>query len=161
MTDTLWAHVAKSLEALSPVLLALLSWLSVRAAQLVKAKVKNEYVSGVLRRLDDAVFVAVREVEQVAVGQLKAASSDGALSPDDRRSVKGAALGAVRSYLGFKGLLEIGKILGLKNDELDRVVEARVEAAVYELRAAGRRTLNGMHAPHVNGLGTDSQSKNK
>jgi hypothetical protein len=143
MTDEIWAHIAKSLEALSPVFLALLSWLSVRAAELVNAKVKNEYVNGVLHRLDDAVSVAVREVEQVLVAELKAASSDGVLTAPERIRAKGAALAAARSYIGFKGLLEIGKILGLKQDELDRLIEARVEAAVYELRSERRPTLNG------------------
>jgi hypothetical protein len=143
MTDELWAHVAKALEALSPVFLALVSWLSVRAAALVNAKVKNEYVNGVLRRLDDAVAVAVREVEQVVVRELKAASSDGVLTLEERNRAKGTALTAVRSYVGWKGLIEFGKILGLKPEELDRLVEARVEAAVYELRSVRRRHLNG------------------
>ena len=152
MNDELWAHVARSLEALSPVFLAVLSWLSLKVTQLVNAKVKNEHVSGVLRRLDDAVFVAVREVEQVAVAELKAASSDGLLSAEDRRRVKGAALNAARSYLGYKGLLEVGKVLGLKNGELERIVEARVEAAVYELRNGSARTANGVHAPGGNSI---------
>ncbi|MFZ5892531.1 MAG: hypothetical protein ACOY0T_15835 [Myxococcota bacterium] len=147
MSDEIWASLAKAAEALSPVFLAVLSWVSVRIAQLVDAKVKNEHVAGVLHRLDDAVTVAVREVEQVVVTELKAARSDGILNPDERLRVKGAALAAARSYIGFKGLLEIGKILGLKTDELDRLVEARVEAAVYEMRVERGPVLNGTSKP--------------
>ncbi|MFZ5895044.1 MAG: hypothetical protein ACOY0T_28550 [Myxococcota bacterium] len=144
MSDEFWANLAKSAEALSPVFLAILSWLSLRVAQFINAKVKNEHVAGVLHRLDDAVAVAVRQVEQVIVAELKAASSDGILNAEERIRVKGAALAAARSYIGFKGLLEIGKILGLKRDELDRLVEARVEAAVYDMRAARAPVLNGV-----------------
>ncbi|MFZ5895558.1 MAG: hypothetical protein ACOY0T_31160 [Myxococcota bacterium] len=143
MSDEIWASLAKSAEALSPVFLAVLSWVSVRIAQLIDAKVKNEHIAGVLHRLDDAVAVAVRQVEQVVVTQLKAASSDGLLNAGERVRVKGAALAAVRSYIGFKGLLEIGKILGLSGDDLDRLVDARVEAAVYDMRVGRAPVLNG------------------
>lgn len=46
----------KALAALSPLLLALLGLLAAKAAQLINAKVKSEYVRGVLLRLDDAVM---------------------------------------------------------------------------------------------------------
>ncbi len=141
---TWWDLFSKTLIALSPVLLAALSWLSIRAAQLITAKVRNEYLQGMLLRLDDAIFVAIREVQQLAVEQLKTASADGSLSADDRKRVKEAALEAVRGYLGPKGLVEAGRVLGLKNGELDKVLSTRVEAAVYELNRPAR-VPNGTH----------------
>lgn len=111
MDDNLWAHLAKGVEALSPLLLAALSWLSLRIAALISAKVKNERVQGILVRLDDAVFLAVREVEQVFVSMLKTASEDGVLTAEERRQAKDAALQAARSYLGTRGLAELGKVL--------------------------------------------------
>ena len=40
----------KILEVLSPVLLAALTWLAAKAAQLINAKVRSEYLRGVLVR---------------------------------------------------------------------------------------------------------------
>ena len=144
MDDNLWAHLAKGVEALSPLLLAALSWLSLRIAALINAKVKNERIQGILLRLDDAVFLAVREVEQVFVSMLKTASEDGVLTAEERRQAKDAALRAARSYLGTRGLAELGKVLGLPEDEVDRVIGGRVEAAVYNMRAQPTRMLGSV-----------------
>jgi hypothetical protein len=144
MNDVLWSHLAKGAEALSPLLLAALSWLSLRIAALINAKVRNERLHGILSRLDDAVFMAVREVEQVFVSMLKTASDDGALSADERRDAKDAAVRAARSYLGARGVTELAKVLGLVDDEVERLLGARVEAAVYNLRSHPTRMLSSV-----------------
>jgi hypothetical protein len=144
MNDSLWAHVAKSMEALSPLLLAALSWLSLRIAALINAKVKNERLGGILTRLNDAVFMAVREVEQVFVSMLKTASADGVLTSDERRDAKDAAVRAARAYLGAHGVSELCKVLGLVDDEVDRLLGARVEAAVFNLRSHPTRMLGSV-----------------
>jgi len=144
MTDMLWGQLAKGVEALSPLLLAALSWLSLRIAALISAKVRNERLHGILTRLDDAVFMAVREVEQVFVSMLKNANDDGALSADERRDAKDAAVRAARSYLGARGVAELCKVLGLVDDEVERLLSARVEGAVYNLRAHPSRMLGSV-----------------
>ena len=131
----------KVFQILSPVLLAGLSWLSVKAAQLISAKVKNEYLRGVLVRMDDAVLAAVREVQQVTVDSLKAASADGQLTPDERAKVKQAAIDSIKSHLGMKGISEAAKILGLEDGAIDKLLSTRVEAAVHDLKAA--RSVSG------------------
>jgi hypothetical protein len=154
MTDTpetLWAQGANALEALSPLLLAALSWLSLQIATFIKARVRSERLRGVLERVDDAVFVAVREVEQVFVSSLKSASADGALTPDERKSAKEAAVAAARSYLGAKGLVELARVLGIPLEDVERVVSARVEAAVYNLRAQPTRMLGSVLRSALNG----------
>jgi hypothetical protein len=124
----------KVFEILSPVLLAGLSWLSVKAAQLISAKVRNEYLRGVLVRLDDAVLAAVREVQQVTVDSLKAASADGQLTADERAKVKQAAIDSIKSHLGTKGIGEVAKVLGLEDGAVDKLLSTRVEAAVHDLK---------------------------
>lgn len=131
----------KILELLSPVLLAALTWLAAKVAQLINAKVKNEYLRGTLVRLDDAVLAAVREVQQVTVEALKIASADGKLTPEERAQVKAKAMEAVKSHLGMKGLAELAKVLGLSGDAIERMLSTRVEAAVHDLRHA---RLNGV-----------------
>lgn len=144
MNDTLWAHLGNTIHAFSPVLLAALSWLSLRIAALINAKVKNERLQGILSRLDDAVFAAVREVEQVYVSMLKTASQDGSLTSEERRQAKDSALQAARAYLGPRGLAELAKVLGMPEAEVDSVIGSRVESAVYNLRAQPTRVLGSV-----------------
>lgn len=144
MNDTLWAHLGNALQALSPIVLAALSWLSLRVAALINTKVKNERLHGILTRLDDAVFAAVREVEQVYVSMIKTASEDGSLTAEERRQAKDAALQAARTHLGPRGLAELGKVLGMNEDEVDRAIGTRVESAVYSLRAQPSRVLGSV-----------------
>lgn len=144
MNDTLWAHLGNALQALSPIVLAALSWLSLRVAALINTKVKTERLHGILTRLDDAVFAAVREVEQVYVSMIKTASEDGSLSAEERRQAKDAALQAARTYLGPRGLAELCKVLGMGEDDVDRVISTRVESAVYSLRAQPTRVLGSV-----------------
>lgn len=126
----------KVLQVLSPILLAALTWVAAKIAQYIQAKVKNEYLRGVLVRLDDAVLAAVREVQQVTVETIKSASADGRLTPDERARVKQAAIASVKSHLGMKGINELAKILGLETGAVDRLLSTRVEAAVHDLKTS-------------------------
>ena len=144
MDDFLLGLIARALSALSPVFLLALSWLSVQLSALITARIKNERIRAVLQRLDDAVFTAVREVEQVLVVSLKTASVDGTLGIVERAEVKAAAAKAVRAYMGTRGWLEVGVTLGLSNDELERMLAARVEAAVYDLRGHPARVMSNV-----------------
>lgn len=82
-----------------------------------------------MTRLDDAVFAAGREVEQVHVSMVKTASEDSSLSAEERRQAKDSALQAARTYLGPRGLAELCKVLGMGKDDVDRVISTRVESA--------------------------------
>jgi len=125
----------KVLEILSPVLLAALTWVAAKLAQLLRAKIKNEYLKGALVRLDDAILVAVKDLQQSVVDEIKAASADGKISDDEKKRIKEKALANVKAHLGTKGLSELATILGLDGGALDGVLSSRVEAAVHDLRA--------------------------
>src|SRR5438477_9409697 len=131
-------------KALSPVLLAAVTWVATRLAQLINARVRNEYLRGVLVRLDDAVLGVVREVHQVTVDALKAATVDGKLPPGARESVKQAALSAIKSHLGARGVGEMARVLGLNSEGVDRLIGTKIEAAVHELKIK-QRQMNGVH----------------
>ncbi len=126
----------KVLQVLSPILLAALTWVAAKIAQYIQAKVKNEYLRGVLVRLDDAVLAAVREVQQVTVEAIKSASADGKLTAEERARVKQAAIDSVKSHLGTKGLGELAKILGLEGGAVEKLLSTRVEAAVHDLKVS-------------------------
>jgi hypothetical protein len=131
-------------KALSPVLLGAVTWVAAKLSQWINARVRNEYLRAVLLRLDDAVLGVVREVHQVTVDALKAATVDGKLPPGARESVKQAALGAIKSHLGARGITEVARVLGLNADGVDRLIGTKIEAAVHDLKTQ-RRMLNGVH----------------
>jgi hypothetical protein len=132
----------KVLEILSPLLLAALTWAAAKLAQLIRAKVQNEYLKGVLVRVDDAVFTAVKDLQQTVVEQIKAASADGKITDDEKKQIKDKALAAVKSHLGTKGLAEAASVLGLSGGALEGLLSSKVESAVHDLRRS---------APPVNG----------
>jgi len=115
----------KVLEILSPLLLAALTWAAAKLAQLIRAKVQNEYLKGVLVRIDDAVFTAVKDLQQTVVEQIKAASADGKITDDEKKQIKDKALAAVKSHLGTKGLAEAAGILGLGGGALEGLLSSR------------------------------------
>jgi len=135
----------KVLEILSPLLLAALTWAAAKLAQLIRAKVQNEYLKGVLVRVDDAVFTAVKDLQQTVVEQIKAASADGKITDDERKQIKEKALAAVRSHLGAKGIAEAAGILGLGGGALEGLLSSKVEAAVHDLRRSAPAMNDAAH----------------
>jgi hypothetical protein len=135
----------KLLEVLSPILMAALTWVAAKVAQLISAKVKAEWVRGVLIRLDDAVLNAVREVQQAVVNEIKAGRADGKLTAEERAQVKARAIQSIRSRLGVRGLGELARVLGLEDGCLEKLLSTRVEAAVHDLR---RSMMNGVPNGH-------------
>jgi len=132
----------KVLEILSPLLLAALTWAAAKLAQLIRAKVQNEYLKGGLVRVDDAVFTAVKDLQQTVVEQIKAASADGKITADEKKQIKDKALAAVKSHLGTKGLAEAASVLGLGGGALEGLLSSKVESAVHDLR----RSVPAMNA---------------
>jgi hypothetical protein len=132
-------------QVLSPVVLAVVTWVAAKLAQLINARVKNEYLRGVLVRLDDAVLSVVREINQVTVEAIKSSSVDGRLPPGARETIKTAALNAVKAHLGAKGIAEVARVLGLDGPAVDRLIGTRIEATVNDLKMQ-KRVLNGVNA---------------
>lgn len=138
-------------KVLSPVLLAAVTWVAAKLGQWINARVRNEYLRGVLVRLDDAVVSVVREVHQVTVDALKAATVDGRLPPAARETVKQAAVSAIKSHLGARGLSEVARVLGLDAPGVERLIGTKIEAAVHDIKTQ-QRMLNGVnHPPSVPG----------
>lgn len=132
-SNELWNLVSMAIQGLAPVLLAILSWLGVMASKWIQEKVKNETASGILLRLDDAVLTVVRELQQTMVDDLKAASSDGKLTKEERDEIKTKALGNLKSYYGTKGLKILAQVLGLSiGAEFDKFLSSKLEAKVKE-----------------------------
>ncbi|HET6496685.1 MAG TPA: hypothetical protein VFH61_15115, partial [Thermoleophilia bacterium] len=69
------------------------------------------------------------------VEALKAASADGKLSADEKVHLKQIAVASLKSWLGPKGMAEIGKIF---NGSTEAAIAAHVEKAVTIAKNAGK-----------------------
>ncbi len=135
-----------ALQVVSPVLVAALTWAAAKLASFIRSKVDNEYLRGVLVRLDDAVVTAVKDLQQTVVAEIKAASADGKISEAEKRRIKDAAVANVKSYLGAKGIRVLAEVLGLSGGALDSFLGSKVEAAVHDLRLT-ERAVSAAPAP--------------
>lgn len=126
-------------NALAPLVLALLGWLLTTLAMYVRqrtAAMKNQYLAGVLERLDDAVETAVREASQTLVDDMRKAAADGTISKDEAREARDHALGKLKAYMGPKGVAELGRVMALDASGIDSYLAGKVEAKVHALKGA-------------------------
>lgn len=94
------------------------------------------WLRDMLGRLVTEAKAAVLEVEQTYVDELAKAKEDGTLTAEEGRIARNMAIATLKSNLGTKGLRRLGRILGLTDDELDRLLGSHVEAAVKQLTLA-------------------------
>ena len=120
------------LQIFSPVFLAVLTFAAGKLALLIRAKVQNEDLKGVLLRLDDAILTTVKNLQHTKVEQLKAAS--GKIPEAEKQGIKETALATTKVSLGTKGQAKIAKVLGLEAPALTELLSSKIEAAVHDLR---------------------------
>lgn len=130
------------LSIAAPIGVALAMWLSRWVAKMIQTKVQNDALAGALLRLNDAVFAAVKELEQSVVGPTKA-QAGGRLSVSEARGVKKKAIEVARQHLGGAGVSEVTSALGIPESALEKHLGSRIEAAVSDLR----RSTHGPFPP--------------
>jgi hypothetical protein len=118
--------VAQILTLMAPVLVALFGWGMKKVADLISAKVKNEYLKGALVRLDTEVTHVVREVEQTYVQSARGA--DGKLTAESAKKALDTALAKLKQNLGSSWLSELSSIFGA--EDLTSFLTSRIESAV-------------------------------
>jgi hypothetical protein len=123
------------LTLLSPVILAGLGWVSSKLAKWIGEKTKNEMVAGMLIRLNETVFTAVKEVQQVYVAAIKEAKKDGKLTDEEKAHAKQVALDKIKEYWGKKGLAQAAKVIGLDESGIVKMIEGKIESAVHDVKA--------------------------
>lgn len=131
------------LAALSPVILAIASWLALAVKNYFESKTKNEVLKGMGIRLFDAFGVAIQSVGQTYVADLKAAAADGKLTAEEKAEAKRKAIEASKSYLGPKGLGELAKVLGVRvtDPSLESVLGLGLEATLGGVKRQGEQPV--------------------
>jgi hypothetical protein len=125
----------KIVEILSPIFLALISYLVVIATRWLQAKTDDAYLKGVLDLINVAVLESVKELNQTTVANIKKASEDGTITEVEAAAIKQKAIDHVKGYLGLKGLRRARAVLG--SDALDQLVRTKIEAVLHDLKIDG------------------------
>jgi hypothetical protein len=97
-----------------------------------KTTADHVWLASMLGRLIVEAKAAVLEVEQVYVDKLKEGRADGVLMDAEKKEARALALATLRSNIGIKGLRRLGRILGLTDEEINRLLGTRIEASVKE-----------------------------
>lgn len=106
------------------------------AAIVARFAITHVWLGGMMSRLVVEAKAAVLEVEQTYVDAITEGRADGTLTSEEAKAARAAAVAALRSNLGRKGLQRLGRILGLTDAEIDRLLGTHVEAAVKALSIA-------------------------
>ena len=117
-----------------PLLAAGLGYVGKLLVAYIQSHVHNAMLQSILIRLNDAVITAVKSTNQLVANAVRDASADGVITPAERDHIKQVALDSVKSYLGLKGLNEVGKVLGLDQPAVDKLVGDKIEAAVADVK---------------------------
>lgn len=122
-----------AIEALTPVLLAVVSWLGYQASQLISTKVKNGRAKAVLNRLAEATTTTVSALQQTVVAAMKEKAADGKLTPEEVEELKELALDEIVKHLGGDtGAAKQAKALGLDMEAFESMIETKVEASIAD-----------------------------
>lgn len=134
--DRLGAFGLALLEALLPLLVALVGYAVTRVTEALRSKLRDERVKHLLEIAAQVVQATVAAMAQTVVAPLKDPTRDGVWGADAGARVKQQALYAAREALG-PVLAELGRH-GLHAETL---LDTLLEAAVWRLYAAPAPTL--------------------
>ena len=133
-------HFALSMiiQTLQPVLLTALTYVTTKIGQLVRNKIKDADDQATAIEIAEAVVSTVKELDQTLVDELKKASPDGQLSPEQRSRIKTQALSALKRQLPARVLAALLRKLNFSNAAADSYLSSRLEAAVHDKRMSIR-----------------------
>ena len=114
---------------LTPILLAVGTWLAGEAIRLIRARVRNEQIGAALERAVHVIEVGAGEVTQEFVSGLKA--KGGKLSAEDAAYARDLAIKKAKEHLGPRGVKELQYVLGEGSEEsLDRYLVGLLESHI-------------------------------
>jgi hypothetical protein len=123
MTDTF-------IELVALVICTLISWLCAEAIRAARAYTQDKRVIHVIARARYAVEVAVGEVAQRWVDDMKRAAADGKLTPEEAKDAAISALHRAKKHLGKAALRELESIC----EDPEQYLEALIETEVWRRR---------------------------
>ncbi len=122
-------ELAEMLLGLGAALAAALMTLAVWGVKKLTKKIENDWVRGVLDRGAEAAQRAFLVIQQTFVAEARDKDGDGKLSKKEAKAAAAQAISQAKSYLGSKGLSELGNVLGGTN-AVDNFLSSTIEANV-------------------------------
>lgn len=115
-----------------PAIIALIGFLSAW----LRSKTKHKNLQSALAMLNDAASTSVRHVEQTIRPFMHEVSRDGVITPEERAQLKAQAMMALRQYLGVHGAKHVQSAFQMDDDQMDRLMDGKIEAAVLDMKAS-------------------------
>lgn len=131
MEDVIQQNAGPVLEALLSLAAAVITWAATKVLNALKRRIDNETADRMLGRLENTVRLAVGEIEQSVVRDLREKNADGKLTQDEMMSLRMMAMARVRKVLGAHGMRELDAI----SDDIDDMIRMLIEQKVAELKA--------------------------
>lgn len=136
MSDFLASIMPHLLEAFGIVLASIVSFVAMRLSKFISSRVKNEDLKTGLLAINNAIWTAVREVEQTGRKELLKAQEDGEISEEEvseiKQRLKSTAMSRAKEIGGDHGITLLKTVIG--NIDIDKYIDSRIEAEIHELR---------------------------
>lgn len=136
MSDFLASIMPHLLEAFGILAASIISWVAFKASSFINSRVKNEDFKTGLLAINNAIWTAVRDVEQTGRKALIDAQSDGEISKEEiqaiKEELKSKAVDRAKKIGGDQGIALLKTAIGEIN--IDEYLDARIEAEIHELR---------------------------
>lgn len=114
--------------------LFVLPWLRHKARTAKTEDMRKAYL-GAIDKLEAVIGPSVRATEQTVARKLRAAEPEpGKLDATQAEAALSHAVGLVLAHFGDEQLDEIAAALGRSREDLDKVIRARIEAGLLDLR---------------------------
>lgn len=130
--DGFWqAALPTVINILLPIALTALAGIGGMALDAVRRYFNNAAADRLLDRVERAASIAVHDIEQTMVPQLKRAAEDGRITPAEAKGLRLAGVIRVKKLMSNKALKELGRDVG---GDLEEVIAHMLEAKVKQMR---------------------------
>ncbi len=130
------ALLPQLIDALAPLLVAIITIVFGRLALIIQAKAKSERLRTIGLALTEQARDVVLEMEQNVVSKMRKQSEDGKIDPSEVSDLKRTALDSLKKYMGAHGRDATLKAFGFANEEeMDAMLASKLESEVAKARA--------------------------
>lgn len=126
--------VSQIVDLLTPLILAILGYLSIKVTKYIDSKLKNQEDKDFAEKIRSVAMDSVKSVYQTYISKQKGQST---LEPEVAAKAKEMAMDQIKEHLGP----ELNKKLGNDDAKIDSVLSTKVEAAVFDMKKAATPLL--------------------
>lgn len=129
-----------------PIILTALAGVGGMLLDAMRRYFNNAAADRLLKRAERAASIAVHDIEQTMVPQLKRAAADGRITQDEARGLRQASVLRVKKVMGSKAMKQLGAEM---KDDLEDVIGHLIESKVKQMRHKQERRARPKEDPTV------------